>query len=167
MFRTDFPSIISSLNTVFTATGTLHTSHVDCMLAYYLCWLYAGILFMLTVCWHTLYVECMLAHSLCWPYAGILFMSTVCWHTVYVDLCWHIIYVECMLAYYLYWLYAGILFMLTVCWHTGTKGAVCGHRSAHPAGESVLLKPEKCHLFLPSPMHACPRNGSRATSWDG
>ena len=49
----------------------------------------------------------------------------------------------------------------------GAKGAVCGLRSAHFAGECALLKPEKCHLFLPSPMHACPRHGPRATSSDG
>ena len=33
--------------------------------------------------------------------------------------------------------------------------------------ECVLLKPEDYHLFLPSPMHACPRRGPRATSFDG
>jgi len=48
-----------------------------------------------------------------------------------------------------------------------TKGAVRGHRSAHSAGECVLLKPEECHLFLPSPMHACSRHGPWATSSDG
>jgi hypothetical protein len=30
MFRTDLPSIIRSLNTVFTAIGICHTSYVDC-----------------------------------------------------------------------------------------------------------------------------------------
>ena len=50
----------------------------------------------------------------------------------------------------------------------GPKGQyVADHRSAHPAGECVLLKPEERHLFLPSPMHACPRHGPRATSSDG
>jgi len=33
MFRTDLLSIIRSLNTVFTAIGTCHTSFVDCLLA--------------------------------------------------------------------------------------------------------------------------------------
>jgi len=33
MFRTDLLSIISSLNTVFTAIGICHTSYVDCLLA--------------------------------------------------------------------------------------------------------------------------------------
>jgi len=33
MFRTDLLSIISSPNTVFTATGICHTSYVDCLLA--------------------------------------------------------------------------------------------------------------------------------------
>jgi hypothetical protein len=47
------------------------------------------------------------------------------------------------------------------------KGAVCDHRSAHFAGECVLLKPEEHHLFLPNPMHACPRHGPWATSSDG
>jgi len=49
----------------------------------------------------------------------------------------------------------------------GAKGAVCDHRSAYFAGECVLSKPEEYHLFLPSPMHACPRHGPRATSFDG
>jgi len=38
------------------------------------------------------------------------------------------------------------------------KVAVCGLRGRYPAGVSVPLKPDKCHLFLPSPMHACPRH---------
>jgi len=33
MFRTDLLSIIRSLNTVFTETGTCRTSYVDCLLA--------------------------------------------------------------------------------------------------------------------------------------
>jgi len=33
MFRADLLSIISSLNTVFTAIGICHTSYVDCLLA--------------------------------------------------------------------------------------------------------------------------------------
>ena len=33
MFRTDLLSIIRSLNTIYTATGTCHTSYVDCLLA--------------------------------------------------------------------------------------------------------------------------------------
>jgi len=33
MFRTDLLSIISSLNTVHTATGTCHDGYVDCLLA--------------------------------------------------------------------------------------------------------------------------------------
>ena len=49
----------------------------------------------------------------------------------------------------------------------GAKGAVHGLRSAHSAGECVLLKPEKHHLFLLSPTHACPRHGPWATSSDG
>ena len=32
MFRTDLPSIIRSLNTVYTATGICHDSYVDCLL---------------------------------------------------------------------------------------------------------------------------------------
>jgi len=33
MFRTYFLSVISSLNTVFTAIGICHTGYVDCLLA--------------------------------------------------------------------------------------------------------------------------------------
>ena len=33
MFRTDLPSIIRSLNTVYAAIGTCHASYVDCLLA--------------------------------------------------------------------------------------------------------------------------------------
>ena len=33
MFQTDLLSIISSLNTVFTATGICHSSYDDCLLA--------------------------------------------------------------------------------------------------------------------------------------
>jgi len=33
MFRTDLPSIIRSLDTVFTAVGICHTGYVDCLLA--------------------------------------------------------------------------------------------------------------------------------------
>jgi len=33
MFRTDLPSIIRSLNTVFTTIGICHTGYVDCLLA--------------------------------------------------------------------------------------------------------------------------------------
>jgi len=49
----------------------------------------------------------------------------------------------------------------------GDQKAVCGLRSAHFAGECVLLKPEELHLFLSSPTHACPRHGPRSTSSDG
>jgi len=41
----------------------------------------------------------------------------------------------------------------------GAKGAVCSLRGTYPAGVSMPLKPEKCHLLLPSPMHACPCHG--------
>jgi hypothetical protein len=33
IFRKDLPSIIRSLNTVYTAIGIFHTSYVDCLLA--------------------------------------------------------------------------------------------------------------------------------------
>jgi len=33
MFRTDLPSIISSINTVYTAIGICHARYVDCLLA--------------------------------------------------------------------------------------------------------------------------------------
>jgi hypothetical protein len=45
-------------------------------------------------------------------------------------------------------------------WGGGVKGVVCGLWGTDPVGVCVCvcvpLKPEKCHLFLPSPMHACP-----------
>jgi len=39
------------------------------------------------------------------------------------------------------------------------KGSVCGLEGTYPAGVSVPLKPEKCHLLLPSPKLGCPRHG--------
>jgi hypothetical protein len=47
----------------------------------------------------------------------------------------------------------------------GVKGAVCGLRGTYPAGVSVPLKPEECHLLLPSPVHACPRHGPWKCLW--
>jgi len=47
----------------------------------------------------------------------------------------------------------------------GVKGAVCVLRGIYPAGVSVPLKPEKCHLLLPNPMHACPRHGPWKRLW--
>jgi hypothetical protein len=49
---------------------------------------------------------------------------------------------------------------LMVIWFTktGVLEAVCGLRGANPAGVFVAIKPEECHLFLPRPMHACPRH---------
>jgi hypothetical protein len=47
----------------------------------------------------------------------------------------------------------------------GVKGAVCGLRGTYPAGVCVPLKPEKYHLFLPSPMHACPRRDPWKRLW--
>ena len=35
MFQTDLPSIIRSLNTVFTAIGICHTIYVDCLLTFH------------------------------------------------------------------------------------------------------------------------------------
>jgi len=46
----------------------------------------------------------------------------------------------------------------------GVKGAVCG-LGTHTLLVSVPLKPEKCHLLLPSPMHACPRHGPWKHFW--
>jgi hypothetical protein len=55
-----------------------------------------------------------------------------------------------------------ILFIL----HTasGAKGVVCGPEGAHLADNRVPTKLRKCHLFLPGPIHACPRHGPWATS---
>jgi hypothetical protein len=47
----------------------------------------------------------------------------------------------------------------------GVKGAVCGPRGTHPAGVCVPLKSGKCHLSLPSPMHACPCHGPWERLW--
>jgi hypothetical protein len=55
---------------------------------------------------------------------------------------------------------------ISVSVHGDQRGSIF-LRSAHSAGECVLLKPGECHLVLPSPMHACPRHGPRATSLDG
>jgi len=41
----------------------------------------------------------------------------------------------------------------------GAKGVVCGPEGARLADNCVTTKPGKCHLFLPSPIHACPRHG--------
>jgi hypothetical protein len=47
----------------------------------------------------------------------------------------------------------------------GGKGAVCVLRGTYPSGVCVPLKPEKYHLFLPSPMHACPRHDPWKCLW--
>ena len=41
---------------------------------------------------------------------------------------------------------------------TSQREAVRGLRGTFSAGLCVLLKPEKCHQFLPGPMHAYPRH---------
>jgi hypothetical protein len=46
----------------------------------------------------------------------------------------------------------------------GPKGVVCGPEGAWFADNCVLTKLRKCHLFLPSPIHACPCHGPWATS---
>ena len=46
----------------------------------------------------------------------------------------------------------------------GAKGAVCGPEGARLADKRVSTKLRKCHLFLPSPIHACSRHGPWATS---
>jgi len=46
----------------------------------------------------------------------------------------------------------------------GAKGVVCGPEGARLADNRVPTKLRKCHLFLPSPIHACPRHGPWATS---
>jgi hypothetical protein len=45
----------------------------------------------------------------------------------------------------------------------GVEGVVRGLEGVHLADRCILTKLEKCHLFLPSPLHACPRHGSWAT----
>ena len=44
------------------------------------------------------------------------------------------------------------------------KGVVCGPEGARFADNRVLTKLRKCHLFLPSPIYACPCHGPWATS---
>jgi hypothetical protein len=44
------------------------------------------------------------------------------------------------------------------------KGVVCGPEGAQLADNCLPTKLRKCHLFLPSPIHACPRHGPWATS---
>ena len=45
----------------------------------------------------------------------------------------------------------------------GAKGAVCGPMGVLLADKSTSSKHSKCHLYLPRPIHACPRHGSWAT----
>jgi hypothetical protein len=44
------------------------------------------------------------------------------------------------------------------------KGVVFGPEGAWFADNHILTKLRKCHLFLPSPIHACPCHGPWATS---
>ena len=57
------------------------------------------------------------------------------------------------------WPLLNITVFVTLVWKVRVKGAGCGLRGAYPAGVSMPLKHEKCHLLLPSPMHACPCHG--------
>jgi hypothetical protein len=45
----------------------------------------------------------------------------------------------------------------------GVKGVARGLEGVHLADTCILTKLEQCHLFLPSPLHACTRHGSWAT----
>ena len=63
MFRTDLPSIIRSLNTVFTATGICHASYIDCLLSANRCYvskcqLVFVMLVRLTVCYQLIHDTC-------------------------------------------------------------------------------------------------------------
>jgi hypothetical protein len=42
--------------------------------------------------------------------------------------------------------------------HEGAEGAVSGLVRAPLALRGVRVNHKKCHLFLPSPMYACPRH---------
>jgi hypothetical protein len=53
---------------------------------------------------------------------------------------------------------------MLICLHLGAKGVVCGPEGAQLADNRVPTKLRKCHLFLQSPTHACPRHGPWATS---
>ena len=48
--------------------------------------------------------------------------------------------------------------------YMGAKGVVRGPGGARLADNRVPTKLRKCHLFLSSPIHACPRHGPWATS---
>ena len=45
----------------------------------------------------------------------------------------------------------------------GAKGALCGPMGVLLADRSKSSKHRKCHLYLPRPIHACPRHGSWTT----
>jgi hypothetical protein len=45
----------------------------------------------------------------------------------------------------------------------GVEVVVHGLEGTHLADRCILTKLEKCHVFLPSPLHACPRHGYWAT----
>jgi len=46
----------------------------------------------------------------------------------------------------------------------GAQEVICGPEGAPLADNRVLIKLRKCHLFIPSPTHACPCHGTWATS---
>jgi hypothetical protein len=71
-----------------------------------------------------------------------------------------------------------LMFSTTFVWNishsttnSGVKEAVCGLRGSYPAGVCVCeracvpLKPEKRHLFLPSPIHASPQHNPWKRLW--
>jgi hypothetical protein len=55
-------------------------------------------------------------------------------------------------------------FFLVLILYLGAKGVVCAPEGARLADNCVPTKLRKCHLFLLSPIHACPRHGPWATS---
>jgi len=73
MFRTDLLSIIRSLNTVYTTTGTCHASYVDCLLAR------SGpeVLTSLTDSHDARSCECQIAIDTCRHFSPTLILATV------------------------------------------------------------------------------------------
>jgi hypothetical protein len=45
----------------------------------------------------------------------------------------------------------------------GVKEAICGPVDRQLADACAVTRHSKCHVFIPSPMHACPLYGPLAT----
>jgi hypothetical protein len=63
---------------------------------------------------------------------------------------------------YSYVVSAGVVYWIPLLF-PGVEGVVRRLEGIHLADRCILTKLEQCHLFLPSPLHACPSHGSWAT----